>query len=103
MFQRRSTYPLLILSLFIAAICGGCTKSAPPANADASANPSASPSTQNSGIELELVTLQPIDGAINATGKILVTEDRTASIGPVHEGRIVKLYAGQGDVVSKGQ
>jgi cobalt-zinc-cadmium efflux system membrane fusion protein len=30
-------------------------------------------------------------------------EDRMANIGPVHEGRIVNLYAGQGSVVKKGQ
>jgi len=40
---------------------------------------------------------------IVASGKILVPEDRTASIGPVNEGRIVKLYAGQGSKVRKGQ
>jgi cobalt-zinc-cadmium efflux system membrane fusion protein len=32
-----------------------------------------------------------------------VPEDRTAVIGPVNEGRIVKLYAGQGSKVRKGQ
>lgn len=106
MFQRKILRPLLIASLFIAAICGGCTKSAPPVTADTSASSpstSASPSAQTSGIEVEIVTPQAIEGAIVATGKILVTEDRTASIGPVHEGRIVNLYAGQGSVVKKGQ
>ena len=106
MFQRRIGSKLLIPSLLIAAICGGCTKSAAPVTTDTAASgpsTSASPTTQSSGIELEIVTLQPIDGAINATGKILVTEDRVASIGPVHNGRIVKLYAGQGSLVSKGQ
>jgi len=67
------------------------------------ANSSTSQSEQNSGIEVEIITPQAIEGAISATGKILVTEDRTASIGPVHEGRIVNLYAGQGSVVKKGQ
>ncbi|MEP6789533.1 MAG: efflux RND transporter periplasmic adaptor subunit, partial [Acidobacteriota bacterium] len=65
--------------------------------------PSAATTDQTSGIELEIVTSQPIEGGITATGKILVTDDRTASIGPVHEGRIVNLYAGQGSVVRKGQ
>lgn len=60
-------------------------------------------SAQNAGIELELVTMQPIEGGITAPGKILVTEDRTVTIGPVHEGRIARLYAGQGDYVKKGQ
>jgi len=104
MFQRRIIRPLLISSLFIAAICGGCTNSAPSAPANTSASvPPLSQSEQSSGIEVEIVTPQAIAGAITATGKILVTEDRMASIGPVHEGRIVNLYAGQGSVVKKGQ
>lgn len=87
---------------------GGCSKSAPSVPADTSPSNSAlsaplSQSTQNSGIEFEIVTPQAISGAITATGKILVKEDKMASIGPVHEGRIVNLYAGQGTVVTKGQ
>ena len=105
MFQRRILSPFLISSLFIATVCGGCSKSATPSPAAVSppANSSTSQSEQNSGIEVEIITPQAIEGAISATGKILVTEDRTASIGPVHEGRIVNLYAGQGSVVKKGQ
>lgn len=106
MFQQKIISPLLIASLAIAAICGGCTKSDPPSNTS-TASPTTSALTpqsgQTSGIEFEIVTSQPIEGAITATGKILVTEDRTASIGPVHEGRIRNLYAGQGSVVTKGQ
>ena len=49
------------------------------------------------------MTSAPIAGVVSATGKILVPEDRTAVIGPVNEGRIVKLYAGQGSRVRKGQ
>ena len=45
----------------------------------------------------------PSPAFIPATGKILVPEDRMANIGPVHEGRIVRLYAGQGSNVKKGQ
>ena len=103
MFQRKIISPLLISSLFIAAVAGGCTSSAPPAASNTASVVSASPSDQNAGIELEIVTAQPIEGSITATGKILVTEDRTATIGPVHEGRIKNLYAGQGSVVAKGQ
>ena len=103
MFQRKIISPLLISSLFIAAAAGGCTSSAPPAASNTASVVSASPSDQNAGIELEIVTAQPIEGSITATGKILVTEDRTATIGPVHEGRIKNLYAGQGSVVAKGQ
>ena len=104
MLQRRIISRLLIPSLFTAAaICGGCTNFAPPAVSSTSSTNVSSLPDQNSGIELEIVTPQPIEGSIAATGKILVTEDRTASIGPVHQGRIVNLYAGQGSVVTKGQ
>jgi cobalt-zinc-cadmium efflux system membrane fusion protein len=40
---------------------------------------------------------------ITATGKILVPENQIAIIGPVNEGRLVRLYAGQGSRVKKGQ
>jgi cobalt-zinc-cadmium efflux system membrane fusion protein len=49
------------------------------------------------------VAPQAIAGVVTATGKILVPEDRVAVIGPVNEGRIVRLYAGQGTRVRKGQ
>jgi len=100
MFQLRIIY---IFILLLAATFAGCTSSAPPTASNTSGAANAITSSQNSGIEVEIVTQQPLEGAITATGKILVTEDRTASIGPVHEGRIVKLYAGQGSVVSRGQ
>jgi cobalt-zinc-cadmium efflux system membrane fusion protein len=93
---------MLILSLFVAAVCGGCTSPAPPEISNTSPTP-VSQSEQNSGIETEIVIPQVIEGSIVATGKILVTEDRVANIGPVHEGRIVNLYAGQGSIVKKGQ
>ncbi|MEP6848415.1 MAG: efflux RND transporter periplasmic adaptor subunit, partial [Acidobacteriota bacterium] len=104
MFTRSIIRPLLFLSLLVAVICGGCSRSAAsdPSASNPPANAAARP-PENSGIEVEIVMPQPIEGAISATGKILVTEDRTASIGPVHEGRIVNLYVGQGSVVRKGQ
>jgi cobalt-zinc-cadmium efflux system membrane fusion protein len=40
---------------------------------------------------------------ISATGKILVPENRIAVIGPVNQGKLVRLYAGQGSRVRKGQ
>lgn len=99
MFKRKFIRPILLSSLLLAAFTGGCTRSAPPDAAEKTV-----PGTsQNSGIEFEIVAIQPIDGSMTATGKILVTEDRMASIGPVNEGRIVKFYAGQGDFVRKGQ
>src|SRR5204862_6491524 len=72
----------------------------PPAGAQASP---AAQTASAKAIETELVTSAPIAGVVTATGKILVPEDRTAVIGPVNEGRIVKLYAGQGSRVKKGQ
>jgi len=81
----------------------GC-KQTSPANASASANSSPSPaSTQSGAIETEIVAPQSIAGVIPATGKILVPENQVAVIGPVNEGRIVRLYAGQGTRVRKGQ
>jgi len=81
----------------------GC-KQTSPANASASANSSPSPaSTQSGAIETEIVAPQSIVGVIPATGKILVPENQVAVIGPVNEGRIVRLYAGQGTRVRKGQ
>ena len=80
----------------------GCTKSGQP-DASVTAGTNVSASGTSAGIEVEIVQPTAIEGSVTATGKILVTEDRVASIGPVHEGRIVNLYAGQGSVVRKGQ
>src|ERR1700681_3832552 len=105
MFSRRIVQSLLIPSLLMAAICGGCRKTAnPPANsATPPAGTTTSASAQTHAIETEVVAPQPIAGIIRATGKILVSENRVAVIGPVHEGRLVALYAGQGSRVAKGQ
>jgi membrane fusion protein, heavy metal efflux system len=92
----RALLPALLLALMT---CGGCKK-ATDAPAQASAT---SESAANHAIETETVAPQLIAGTIAATGKILVPEDRIASIGPVHEGRLVRLYAGQGSVVRRGQ
>ncbi len=102
MFYRR-IQTLLIALLLIAIVCGGCRKAASPPSP---AGPQASPATSEAAshaIELEMVALSPIAGVIPATGKVLVSENRVALIGPVHEGRIVALYAGQGTRVQKGQ
>jgi cobalt-zinc-cadmium efflux system membrane fusion protein len=94
---------VIIACLLATIVCGACGKR-PDARSTAAAEANAnSQSTQSRAIETETVTPQLIAGAIHATGKILVAEDRVASIGPVHEGRIVRLYAGQGSVVRKGQ
>jgi RND family efflux transporter, MFP subunit len=101
MFKKKIIRPALISSLIVSGICIGCAKSGQP---DVSATASTNVASESAaGIEVEIVQPTAIEGAVTATGKILVTEDRTASIGPVHEGRIVNLYAGQGSVVRKGQ
>jgi cobalt-zinc-cadmium efflux system membrane fusion protein len=103
MFHRRIVTLLSIPLLLIASVCGGCKKSAAPPPNTLSPQPNAATVSQSGAIEAEIVAPQSIAGAIVATGKILVMEDRMANIGPVHEGRIVNLYAGQGSVVRKGQ
>jgi cobalt-zinc-cadmium efflux system membrane fusion protein len=104
MFNRRVFHGLLIPALLSAAIGAACKRAAAPSNPSSPpANTATSESAQSHAIEAETVALSPIAGLIPATGKILVTEDRMANIGPVHEGRIVRLYAGQGTSVRKGQ
>ncbi len=97
MIHRKT---ILLLTLLSATVQFGCNKT-PPATSAAS-SPTPTPA-QNSAIELEIVSPQTIAGVIPATGKILVPEDRVAVIGPVNQGRIVRLYAGQGTRVRKGQ
>lgn len=106
MSQRRIIRPLLIPSLLIAAMCVGCGKKSADASSNTSGPPASAATTesaQSQAIEAEIVTPQQIAGSIAATGKVLVPEDRMANIGPVHEGRIMNLYAGQGSVVKRGQ
>jgi cobalt-zinc-cadmium efflux system membrane fusion protein len=101
MFYRRKFHVLLIPLFLIVIVCGGCGRSTGyPANKTSAATPQPA---QSQAIETETVTPKIIAGTILATGKILVSEDRVASIGPVHEGRLVRLYAGQGSKVKKGQ
>src|SRR5205085_9765 len=104
MFFRRNLRTFLLAALFTV-VCSGCKKTAdaPASPASGQAAATTSESAASHAIETETVVPQPIAGAIVATGKILVSEDRMANIGPVHEGRLVRLYAGQGSVVSKGQ
>ncbi|HEY6807117.1 MAG TPA: efflux RND transporter periplasmic adaptor subunit [Pyrinomonadaceae bacterium] len=103
MFEPGTHRRVLTLSFVIAFLCVACTRTAsPPANST-NAQTAAPSSTANQSIETETVTPQTITGTIIATGKILAAEDRTAVIGPVNSGRIVRLYAGQGSHVKKGQ
>jgi cobalt-zinc-cadmium efflux system membrane fusion protein len=105
-FQAKETFQrfvVLMMSLIVIGLfSGACHRSTtPPANS-ATAQP-ANQAAAGETIVTEIVSPQSITGSINATGKILVPEDRTAIIGPVNPGRIVRLYAGQGTRVRKGQ
>jgi len=104
MFKQRINQVIPTTALLVALVCAGCKRAADaPSNRMTPESAATSESAESRAIETEIVALQPIAGAILATGKILVPEDRMASIGPVHEGRIVRLYAGQGSRVSRGQ
>ena len=91
---------ILLLTLLTATVQTGCNKTPPAKSANSSPTPAPA---QNSAVETEIVSPQSIAGVIPATGKILVPENSVAVIGPVNQGRIVRLYAGQGTVVRKGQ
>ena len=101
MFKQKIIHPFSFLLLFISIAFVGCSRSGPT---DVTVTTKAQPASEpNAGIEVEIVQPTAIEGSIKATGKVLVTEDKVASIGPVHEGRIVNLFAGQGAFVRKGQ
>ncbi|HEV8135409.1 MAG TPA: efflux RND transporter periplasmic adaptor subunit [Pyrinomonadaceae bacterium] len=102
MIHRKKLHILLLPALLSVMVQIGCKQTPPASSSVPNSSPTPS-STQNSAIETEIVTPQAIAGVIAATGKILVPEDRVAVIGPVNEGRIVRLYAGQGTRVRKGQ
>src|SRR6476659_3974582 len=105
MFNRKIVPAPLIPLLLMLWVYQGCNRTANAPSNLPSPQPTAATSetTQSRAIEMETVAAQPIAGTIIATGKILVPEDRMANIGPVHEGRLVRLYAGQGSIVKKGQ
>ena len=102
MIHPKAVQILFFSSLLSAITLVGCRQTPPASSSSASNSPTPAP-TQNSAIETEIVTPQAIAGIVAATGKILVPEDHVAVIGPVNEGRIVRLYAGQGTRVRKGQ
>lgn len=103
MIQRKTLPTIFLLTLLNAIVQVGCNRT-PPANSSSASNSSPTPATaQSSAIETEIVAPQTMAGVIPATGKILVPENQVAVIGPVNEGRIVRLYAGQGTRVRKGQ
>jgi len=95
--------PPILITLLIVMSSGGCGRTANRSANSTIGQSTATAPAPNSAIEIELVGQQSIAGVIPATGKILVPEDRIAIIGPVNQGRIVRLYAGQGSKVQKGQ
>ena len=95
--------PPILITLLIVMRSGGCGRTANRSANSTIGQRTATAPAPNSAIEIELVGQQSIAGVIPATGKILVPEDRIAIIGPVNQGRIVRLYAGQGSKVQKGQ
>ncbi|HEY2846820.1 MAG TPA: efflux RND transporter periplasmic adaptor subunit [Pyrinomonadaceae bacterium] len=102
MFQKKNfRLALLGFSVVVAVVSIGCGRSSTAVVANVSTAPT--PAGQSNGVELEIVQMQPIEGSLTATGKVLAMEDKTATLGPVHDGRIVNFYAGQGSVVHKGQ
>ncbi len=88
----------LLGPLIFLAACGRGADSPTVQGSSGPAQPS-----QAEGVETEIAQPTAMNGAILATGTILVPENHMAVIGPVHEGRIVHLYAGQGSRVTKGQ
>src|SRR6185369_6505395 len=102
MIHRKTLQTILLLMLLSATVQIGCKRTPPATSSSANSSPTPAPA-QSSAIETEIVTPQSIAGVIPATGKILVPENRVAVIGPVNQGRIVRLYAGQGTRVRKGQ
>jgi multidrug efflux pump subunit AcrA (membrane-fusion protein) len=103
MFFRCNIVALLLAALLTLLLCG-CKKTAnAPLSTTVQTGVATADSSQNPAIELEIVAPQAIAGGIVAPGKFLVPENRMAVIGPVHEGRLVRLYAGQGSSVKKGQ
>jgi len=102
MIHRKTLQTILLLMLLSATVQIACKRTPPATSSSANSSPTPA-SAQSSAIETEIVTPQSIAGVIPATGKILVPENRVAVIGPVNQGRIVRLYAGQGTRVRKGQ
>ena len=102
MSHRKTLQTILLTTLHSATVQIGCKQTSPATSASANSSPTPA-LAQSTAIETQIVAPQSIAGVIPATGKILVPEDRVAVIGPVNAGRIVRLYAGQGTRVRKGQ
>jgi cobalt-zinc-cadmium efflux system membrane fusion protein len=104
MLLTRNVNLMMRVAIASMILCAACNKAPDTRTTAAASQANAnSQASQARAIETEVVAPRLIAGAVRATGKILVSEDRVAAIGPVHEGRLVRLYAGQGSVVRKGQ
>ena len=92
---------ILLGPLVLASACGKSADSPSAKTNQGTSNSAQTAQTQ----QLDTETAQPgtVASAILATGTILVPENRIAIIGPVHEGRLMHLYAGQGTRVKKGE
>ena len=102
MTHRKLLPKVLLPTLLCATMQIGCNRTPPATSAAANSSPTPA-SVQSGAIVTEIVSPQTMAGVIPATGKILVPENHVAVIGPVNEGRIVRLYAGQGTRVRRGQ
>jgi cobalt-zinc-cadmium efflux system membrane fusion protein len=100
MIYHKTLQTIVLITLLSAIVQTGCNKTPPATSPGANSSPTPA---QSSAIVTEIVAPQSIAGVIPATGKILVPENHVAVIGPVNQGRIVRLYAGQGTRVRKGQ
>jgi hypothetical protein len=81
MVDRRRFITLLFPPLLVALAFQSCTRADKRPSEPDGRSPSDAPTAQGTPIELEIVAPQTVAGAIAATGKILVPEDRIATIG----------------------
>ena len=91
---------VLMGPLILVSACGKGADS--PSSQATQVSSAAAQSSETQTVETEIAQPVEMAGAILATGNVLVPENRIAVIGPVHEGRLVRLYAGQGTRVKKG-
>jgi len=101
MLSPRLIKTIILLGPIV--LASACGKAADPQGTQTQEARNTTASSQTQGVETETVLPVEMAATILATGTVLVPENRIAVIGPVHEGRIVHLYAGQGSRVRKGE
>ncbi len=98
--------------LLAAALAGGCgSREAASGTATVAAAEPAEPGVvhidvdlqKEVGISVRRVERRALPEVIRATGRITINENRTWRVGAVTEGRIVQLFAREGDMVEQGQ